>query len=129
MTIREQQANSIDWLRERLDPEGGESFTWQDTITVPCIVDTLLRGLELHPGGKRNTVVFTLRVKRSEFLTADSSLITVDSELWTADDTGRHPVAGKTLVFRGKTYRIGTASEDGSRAYYKLDLVDPHSGR
>jgi hypothetical protein len=110
------------------DSDGAQAFTWK-TAEIPCVPDTLLRGTEVVIGGKEWTVQFSLTVRKSHFLSADSSLITVDSDQWTGDDVKPHPIAGRKLTFRGKVYRILSVSEDPTRAYAKLNLADSNSGR
>lgn len=115
-------------LEELEDTLGTETFTWKGA-EVPCVPNQLNRGTLIIVGGAERTIDFTLVVRKAHFLSADSTIVTVDSDLWTADSNMPHPVAGKDLEFRGKAYRILTATEDSSRAYYKLDLADKHSGR
>lgn len=117
---------------ERVESEIGsgtaETFTWK-TVDVPCIASSLGRGLDIELGGNAYTVTLSLIVRCNEFLTADTTLITVDSELYTTDSDLPTPIAGRTLVFRGKTYRIVTARESGPRSHYELALADYGSNR
>jgi hypothetical protein len=107
---------------------GTETFTWKNA-EVPCVPNLLNRGTVVISGGHEAVIGFTLTVRKSNFLSVDSTLVTVDSELVTMDNNRPHPVTGRHLDFRGKSYKILTATEDSSRAYYKLDLADKHSGR
>ncbi len=97
------------------------SFIWKGA-TVPCVPSSLEAGNVIDVGGKMEQIVFTLHVRRAQFLTADSTIVYVDSELITADNTTPTPVVGKTLTFRGKARRILTVTEDSSKAYLKIIL-------
>jgi hypothetical protein len=125
MSLRDDIAGALEELEDEL---GAETFTWKGA-EIPCVPNLLNRGALVVSGGFEATVNFTLVVRKENFISADSTLVTVDSELYTMDSNKPHPVAGRTLTFRGKTYKILTATEDPSRAYYKLDLGDRNSGR
>lgn len=125
MSLRDDIAGALEELEDEL---GAETFTWKGA-EIPCVPNLLNRGAVVVSGGFEATVNFTLVVRKENFISADSTLVTVDSELYTMDSNKPHPVAGRTLTFRGKTYKILTATEDPSRAYYKLDLGDRNSGR
>lgn len=105
-----------------------QTFTWKQA-EIPCTPTSLRKGQLIELGGNLYTVDLTLIVRKDEFLTADSTLITVDSELFTADNDRPHPVAGRTLIFRGTTFRIITARESGPRSHYELSLADEGSNR
>jgi FKBP-type peptidyl-prolyl cis-trans isomerase 2 len=125
MTFKSDIESAISFLEDEL---GSEAFTWKGA-EVPCVPNLMSRGTVLMIGGHEAEIGFTLVVRKANFLSADSSLTTVDSELVTMDNNMPHPVAGRHLVFRGKNYKILTATEDSSRAYYRLDLADKHSGK
>ncbi len=101
---------------------GSQTFTWHG-IEVLCVPSGFEGGLSVGVGPKGEELTARLFVRRDNFLTADSTLITTDSDLFTVDDDRPTPVAGKTLIFRGKTRRIVTAREDGARSGYVLDLA------
>jgi hypothetical protein len=129
MSFRDDIAGGLEELEDELSFAGEvQTFTWKGA-EIPCVPNQLNRGTVVVSGGFEAVVGFTLNVRRSNFLSADDTLTTVDGELWSADANRPHPVAGRTLTFRGKSYKILTATEDSSRAYYKLDLADRHSGR
>jgi hypothetical protein len=108
--------------------DGYETFTWKGA-SIRCVPNFMNRGSVVVQGGHEHMVQYTLFVRREHFLTADSTLHTVDSELYTADNETPVPVAGKFLDHRGKTFRIVFAGVDGANAYFKLDLADKHSGQ
>jgi hypothetical protein len=102
---------------------GSETFTWKQA-QVLCVARTLNATNAWEMGGLADLSTLRLYVRKENFLTADSTLITVDSDLWTVDSDMPHPVAGRTLTFRGKVWRINSAREGATRAHYELDLMD-----
>ena len=108
---------------ERLS--GNQTFTWKGKEVV-CVPDTLNIGSTVIEGGFEREVTCTLYVRRSHFLTIDSTLVTIDSDLYTIDNDTPTPVAGRKLTFRGKVYRIARAGENGARSHFVLTLVDPN---
>lgn len=129
MSFQSDIADCLDELVTELTGTlGAPTFTWKG-VEVPCVPDESSRGTMAVSGGHEDIIALKIRVKRSHFRSVDTTLETVDSELITMDNNMPHPVAGRTTVFRGKDYKILTASEDSSRAFYKLELGDKHSGR
>lgn len=103
---------------------GSETFTWKEAVEVLCVARTLIGTNAWEVGSLADNSTVRLYVRRDNFLTADSTLVTVDSDLRTADSDMPHPVAGRTLQFRGKTWRINSAREGACRAHYEIDLAD-----
>ncbi len=101
---------------------GYQTFTWHG-LEVLCIPTGLDSGLSIGVGPKGEESTGRLVVRRSAFLTIDTTLVTIDSDLYTLDDDRPTPVAGKKLIFRGQTRRILSAKEDGSRGHYTLELA------
>jgi hypothetical protein len=129
MSFRTDISDALGELEDELAFAGEtQTFTWK-RAEIPCVPNQLNRGTVVVSGGAEAVVGFTLNVRRENFFSVDDTLTTVDGEAWTSDGNKPHPVAGRTLIFRGKTYKILTATEDSSRAYYKLDLADRNSGR
>lgn len=116
--------------------EDGEAapvtFIWRpDTgpVEVICVPNMAVRGTVLIIGGREVTVQFSLNVRVAYFLTVDSTLVTVDSELYTSDNDTPRPVAGMFLQFRGRDYRIFSAGLDATGVYFNLVCVDRQSAR
>ena len=130
MSFKTDIEEAIDTLHDELTDAdlGAPTFTWKN-VEVECVPNQLNKGVEIGAGGAEMTIGFTLVVKRNNFLSADDTIQTVDSELITSDNGRPHPVRGMSLIFRGRSYKILMATEDSSRAYYKLDLANKHSGR
>jgi len=103
---------------------GSQTFTWKGASVV-CTPSTLRVGQVIAVGGHEEEIALTLFVRRAHFVTADSTLITVDSDLYTVDSDMPVPVAGRTLTFRGKLYRILSAREPAPQSHLELDLGDP----
>lgn len=118
-------ARELDSVLSELEIDtGSESFTWKNK-EVLCVAIREDITVENDDGGYTLRTALKLFVRKSYFLTVDSTLITIDSELYTADDDMPHPVSGRTLIFRGRTYRIVTAAEATGRSHYILSLQDP----
>lgn len=111
------------------DDDLGESVFTIRNKELPCVPDSLMRGVVQESGGKSWIIQFSLAVRRSLFITGDSTVITGDSTAVTGDSSLRHPMSGMTITFRGKPYRIVNVDEDPTRARYKLHLANPNSGR
>jgi hypothetical protein len=104
---------------------GNQTFTWKGAEVI-CCPSGLRAGQSVELGGFMREIQLTLIVRKDHFITADSTLVTVDSVLVTMDSDMPHPVAGKKLTFRGKSYRILAAKEAATRSHYELDLGDPN---
>lgn len=102
---------------------GSPTFTWKSS-EVPCVPQTVGIGTTVTIGGFDVSVQATLRVELSEFRSADSTIITTDSTVYTSDNDKPRPVTGKTLVFRGATFKIGRASVSPCNSYVSLELID-----
>jgi hypothetical protein len=101
------------------------------------------------PGGFQDNVASRILVKFSDWKTWDSTLVTMDTTLYTLDqgtefsrllkedgyyllqeNTDRialtfckpRPVVGRTLAYQGRTLRILSCRVDASGAYYSLEL-------
>lgn len=119
----------LDIESDLTDDDLGESVFTMRNRELPCVPDSLMRGVQVESGGKAWIIQFSLAVRRSHFITGDSTVITGDSTELTGDSDLRHPVSGLTITFRGKPYRIVNVDEDPTRARYKLHLADPNSAR
>ncbi len=100
-------------------------FVWQ-SVNVPCLPSMLDEGATIIVGGVEATLSCTLYVRVKEFLTADSTLVTVDSEQFTVDAGVMTPVIGKLISFRQKSLRIIGSSVDSSHTFFKLQLGSPN---
>jgi hypothetical protein len=110
-------------LRVALD---SPAFTWNG-VDIPCVPNTLGAGTVVAMGGFDETISIVLHVDLSTFLTADSTLVSADSTLYTADGDMRRPVAGRTLIFRGKTLRIVRTSVTPDNASVAVFLADENA--
>lgn len=100
-------------------------FTWRG-VEVKCVPTSETRGTTLEIGGFVETVSLTLYVDRAAFIASDATLTVVGEEIFTTDITQAVPVAGKTLLFKGRTYRIITARESTVGSHIVLNLGDPN---
>lgn len=122
MTFGDDIAGAITELATEL---GSETFTWKGASVV-CVPHLFSNGTTLEVGGFVSDTDWTLHVLKSVFLTADSTLVSVDSILYTSDNGTPHPVAGRKLTFRGLERRILSVDEDASRSFYRLRIITPN---
>lgn len=98
-----------------------------DTVDVPCVPTMLNDSDRLILGGFESAMTVAVNVRKGHFVSADMDTITVDSDLFTADNSTARPQAQKKCVFRGVTMRILNAGEDGTRAYLRLILGEANA--
>ena len=107
-------------LRDSLD---SPTFTWRGK-SVPCVPSTVGNQAVVALGGFDVQITLTLRVDTREFMSADSTLVTVDSDVYTVDNDTPTPVSGKAITFRGQAYKIATARRSPCKGYISLELID-----
>ena len=128
---------------------GNPAFIWQGQL-VRCLSTTITDANAVIAGGFQDNVSTRLLVKLEDWRLADSTLVTVDSTVWSCDvgstpdrllqensglllqeNTDRiiltfgkmMPVVGRTLIYDGRTLRIVSAKRDASGGFYILDLA------
>lgn len=104
------------------------SFTWTlgdgSTAQVVCVPSSEREANSPISGGFDDTGGVTLYVQFSDWLTADSTLVSVDSTLWTADNDGnQRPVVGRKVTFQGTVYRIVSCVTAAPGSHYELTLA------
>jgi hypothetical protein len=127
---------------------GAPMFIWEGS-SIRCIPAMVTDANTPVPGGFQDNVASRILVKFSDWKTWDSTLVTMDTTLYTLDqgttfsrlqreDSGfvlqentdrialtfckPRPVVGRTLVYQGRTLRILSCRVDASGAYYSLEL-------
>jgi hypothetical protein len=127
---------------------GVPMFIWEGS-SIRCIPAMVTDANTPVPGGFQDNVASRILVKFSDWKTWDSTLVTMDTTLYTLDqgtefsrllkedgyyllqeNTDRialtfckpRPVVGRTLVYQGRTLRILSCRVDASGAYYSLEL-------
>ena len=127
---------------------GAPMFIWEGS-SIRCIPAMVTDANTLVPGGFQDNVASRILVKFSDWKTWDSTLVSMDTTLYTLDqgtefsrllkedgyyllqeNTDRialtfckpRPVVGRTLVYQGRTLRILSCRVDASGAYYSLEL-------
>lgn len=127
---------------------GNPSFIWQGQL-VRCLPAAITDANSVISGGFQDNVQARILVKFSDWRLADSTLVTVDATVWSADvgsnadrllqengglllqentdriliSFGRMiPVVGRLVTYDGRQLRIMSAKRDGSGAYYALEL-------
>lgn len=103
---------------------GNPFFLWNGE-QVPCIPATVVDDIVPDIGGYRDNVTVRLVIRFSDWLSVDSNLVTVDSTIYMVDSGKRRPLVGHTLMFRGKTYRVSSATTDSSEGFCRVDLISP----
>ena len=120
MSIADFTRSALAGLRADLE---SPTFTWRNA-SVPCVPNTLGIGSIVSDGGYEMTVSLTLFVDRDEFLSVDSTLITMDSELYTMDDDRPTPVTGKVITYQGAERRIAKTMQTADGACIILMCAD-----
>ena len=127
---------------------GAPMFIWEGS-SIRCIPAAVTDANTPVAGGFQDNVASRILVKFSDWKTFDSTLVSMDTTLYTLDqgtqfsrlqredngfifleNTDRialtfckpRPVVGRTLVYQGRTLRILSCRVDASGAYYSLEL-------
>lgn len=127
---------------------GAPMFIWEGS-SIRCIPAAVTDANTPVAGGFQDNVASRILVKFSDWKTFDSTLVSMDTTLYTLDqgtqfsrlqreDSGfiflentdrialtfckPRPVVGRTLVYQGRTLRILSCRVDASGAYYSLEL-------
>jgi hypothetical protein len=105
-----------------------QSFTWTrrdgTTAQVLCVPAMDREANAPIIGGFDDTGGTVLYVQFRDWLTADSTLVSVDSTLWTADNNGKErSVVGRTVGFNGSTLRITACAVAPTGSHYELTLA------
>ncbi len=127
---------------------GSPMFIWEGS-SIRCIPAAVTDSNTPVAGGFQDNVASRILVKFSDWKTCDSTLVSMDTTLYTLDqgttfsrlqreDSGfvllentdrvaltfckPRPVVGRTLVYQGRTLRILSCRVDASGAYYSLEL-------
>ena len=127
---------------------GAPMFIWEGS-SIRCIPAAVTDSNTPVAGGFQDNVASRVLVKFSDWKTCDSTLVSMDTTLYTLDqgtnfsrlqreDSGfvllentdrvaltfckPRPVVGRTLVYQGRTLRILSCRVDASGAYYSLEL-------
>ena len=127
---------------------GNPSFLWQGQL-VRCVPAAITDTNSVISGGFQDNVQARILVKFSDWRLADSTLVTVDATVWSADvgssadrllqESGSLilqentdsllmtfgkmiPVVGRLVTYDGRQLRIMSVKRDGSGAYYAIEL-------
>lgn len=118
--IADLSRRALSLLRDQL---GSPTFTWKGS-EIPCVPNTLGTTANVAVGGFDVAISFVLHVDTQEFFSADTSAVTIDGDVYTADDDRPTPVSGKLCGYRGKTYRINSAKLSPCASFIVLELMD-----
>jgi len=120
MSIANLSKRGLGFIRGHL---GNPVFQWKGK-DIPCAPSTMDVGSVIVSGGFEMTVSAVLRVERSEFMSADSTLVSVDSEAWTADNETPTPMSGKRCSYQGRACRVARTTFSPSGAFLTIYLAD-----
>lgn len=123
MSIADLSRGGLSLLRGQLN---SPTFTWKNA-EIPCVPSTLGTSPQVALGGFDVQVSFMLHVDTQEFFSVDTSAISIDGDIYTADDDRPKPVAGKLCGYRGKTYRIQSAKLSPCGSFIVLTLMDKNA--
>ena len=124
MSIRDEIADALEELESDLaDHEGvSQKLILPSGAEIPCVPSMESVGDIIIIGGREEEITVVVRVRKTHFITADLTTVTVDSEVILADNDTPRPRAGKKPTFRGKTYRVLAREEDPSGAYFRIKM-------
>lgn len=122
MSLADELLRPLTELEDDLD---NSMFTWKGA-QVPCVPGALSRGTTLETGGFAVDIDMILIVRWDQFLSVDSTLVTIDSDLFTMDNDKPQPVAGKFLLYEGRKYIIVSAQRAATKSHVELTLKDPN---
>jgi hypothetical protein len=125
MAIRDEIESALEELENDLSDSTGatQKLILPSGAEIPCVpaMEDLSSEIAIGPQIEGNVVA--MLVRKSHFITADLTTITVDTELILADNDTPRLRSGKKPMFRGKTYRVIDVQEDPSGAYFKVFLA------
>jgi hypothetical protein len=124
MAIRDEIESALEELEN--DSGATQKLILPSGAEIPCVPGMLSDADRLIEGGFESAARCVVLVRCGNFVTADMTTITVDSDLFTADNNTPRPHASKRCEFRGQAMRVLVSAEDASRAYLRLTLGPDH---
>ena len=111
---------------EELEADLGTVLITPSNAELPWIPEDEEVGTEIAIGRQVEVIHAAGRIRKSHFVTADSTVITADSDVILADNSTGRPRSGganyRMSGFRGKNYRVLTVTEDASGAFFYIRL-------
>ena len=126
MSIATEIIDALESLEaDNLDAGGNQMvLILPSNAQIPCVPSSEEVGTEIQVGPQVETIQAMVHVRKSYFVDASNTVITVDSDVILADNsTGRPRSAGgayRTGGFRGKTYRVLKVTEDPAGCYFRV---------
>jgi hypothetical protein len=118
-------SDEISGACEEMEGDLGNTLTTAQNLELPCIPSMEEVGNTVVIGPLEEVIQVALLVRKSYFITADNTIITVDSDEILADNSSPRPRSGSLITFRGKRYRSIMYEEDPSGAFFKIYLTSP----
>ena len=126
-TLREEIVDALEFLENENLDESGETkkLILPSGAELPCIPSREEVGYEIQIGPQIRTVTVSVKVRKSHFVTADNTIITVDSDIILADNSTPRPRAGegnyRRVGFRGTiNLRVLRVDEDSTGAFFVI---------
>lgn len=116
-------------MATNLTPREPNYFEWPgasqitNSVKIPCIPSMTENGIVLNIGGVDRTIVQSLNVSKSYFITGDLTVNIEDLPDILGDNNTPTPTPGRRLIFRGVPYFILTAGVDPCNAFYHITLA------
>lgn len=114
------ESEIIDALKEQENDLGGQTLTLPSGAEIPCVPSMEDVGSSIAIGPNVEEITCVVRVRKSWFITSDSTEITVDSEVILSDNDTPRLRSGDKPDFRTKTYRVLKVQESPCMAYFKI---------
>lgn len=120
MRIADMSRRGLAMLRDGL---GSPTFVWKGA-EIPCVPNSVATQADPGLGGFDMSIGIRIFIDAREFFSVDTTAVTVDSNIYTADDDRPVPVSGKLCGYNGQTYRIESARLSPDKAFVVIALVD-----
>lgn len=97
---------------------------------MACVASSEQRGITYAEGGKELDIALTLIVRVAVLgtvlnrITADTFLVTADTEELTADNISSPPRSGEIITYQGREYRLIAPRLDPNEGAWRLELAD-----
>lgn len=125
MSIRRDIESSLEEAERDLDSPVME---WQGAL-IPCVPSYERTATLIDSDGNPLTTDLALLVRRENFITSDTTVITSDSDLVLSDNFTPAPKSGEIVVFEKRNYKVITREWCAAKAFVRFRCADPDSGQ
>lgn len=125
MGLRDEITDYLNELEVDLADDAGmrPSVIWKG-LTFPCVYTTERRGTEIVRGGHAETIQLTVKIRRELMrppITVDSIVDIIIIGIGADSDTA-NPKSRDSVKRNEKKYRVISANQDPTGAYWELEL-------